>query len=108
MLTPAKDTPLERTIMYIKGGSARRIGEKLNYKFPVWQRGFSDHRIRDGEDYATHLEYIEQNPVKRRLLGIANEYPWSSASKQFRLDDPPQGLKPLSLLPRIGTAEAVP
>jgi REP element-mobilizing transposase RayT len=108
LLTPAKDTALERAVMYIKGGSARLIGEKFNSKFPVWQRGFRDHGIRDMEDYAAHVGYIEQNPVKRRLVRIANEYPWSSASRQFRLDDTPQGLKPLSQSLRVGTAEAVP
>lgn len=108
LLTPANDMPVERVVMYIKGGSARNIGEKLNFKFPVWQRGFSDHRVRDTQDYAAHVEYIEQNPVKRRLVGVASEYPRSSASGQFRLDDPPQGLKPESMAPRVGTAEAVP
>src|SRR3989304_1832955 len=47
LLTLAKDTPLERAVMYIKGASARKIGEMLNSKFPIWQRGFSDHRVRD-------------------------------------------------------------
>ena len=108
LLTPAKDRPLERAIMYIKGGSAQKIGEKLNSKFPVWQRGFSDHRVRDIEDYAAHVGYIEQNPVKRRLVRIASEYAWSSACGQFPLDDPPQGLKPLSMVPHIGMAKAMP
>ena len=108
LLTPAKDTPLERAVMYMKGGSARRIGGRLNSKFPVWQRGFSDHRVRDLDDYAAHVAYIEQNPVKRRLARAASEYPWSSASGQFRLDDRPQGLKPLHVYAGIGTAEAVP
>ena len=79
LLTPAEDVSLERTVMYIKGGSARRIGAKLKFKFTVWQRGFSDHRIRDVQDYAAHVEYIEDNPVKRRLVSAATEYPWSSA-----------------------------
>jgi len=102
LLTPEKDTPLERAIMYIKGRSARKIGETLNPKFRVWQRGFSDHRVRDTGDYASHAEYIEQNPVKRRLVGIAHEYPWSSACGRYELDAErhqyvvqPQGLKPL-------------
>jgi len=107
LLTPTS-LSLERVVMYIKGGSARRIGEKLNSKFPVWQRGFSDHRIRDLQDYATHLDYIEQNPVKRRLVSTPSEYPWSSASGRFELDDPPQGLKPLTERPSVGTAESVP
>ena len=108
LLTPASDTPLERAVMYTKGGSARKIGERFNSKFPTWQRGFSDHRVRDIEDYMGHVVYIEQNPVKRRLVGIASEYLWSSTSGRFRMDDVPQGLKPLSRPLRIGTAEAVP
>ena len=65
LLTHAKNTPVERAVMYIKGGSARKIGEALNSKFPVWQRGFSDHRGRDMEDYAAHVGY-HCCPVKSR------------------------------------------
>ena len=108
LLTPSGGTSLERAIMYIKGGSARKIGEKLAFKLPVWQRGFSDHRVRDIPDYATHVAYVEQNPVKRRLVVAAVEYLWSSASGKFSLDDPPQWLKPLPQDRIIGTAEAVP
>jgi len=107
LLTPV-NASLERAIMYVKGGSARRIGVKLDFKLPVWQRGFSDHRIRDLQDYKLHFEYIGQNPVIRGLVSTADEYAWSSASGRFELDDPPQGLKPLGLLQSIGTAEAVP
>ena len=92
--SPASCITLERAVQYIKGGSARRLGKELGLHFPVWQRGFSDHRIRDVEDYQTHVRYIEQNPVKRRLVELANQYPWSSASGKFQLDDVPQGLKP--------------
>ena len=83
------------TVQFVKGRSARRIGLELNSKFPIWQRGFSDHRIRDVQDYLVHANYLEQNPVKRRLVETASEYPWSSASGAW-MDDVPQGLKPLS------------
>ena len=97
-------------MQYIKGGSAHRIREERRFVFPVWQRGFSDHRIRDVADYEGHLRYIQQNAVKRRLVAVASEYRWSSASGKFRLDPPPQRLKPLGILagPSHGTAEAVP
>ena len=108
LLTPSGATTLERAVQYIKGGSARRIGKELNFRFPVWQRGFSDHRIREASDYGIHLRYIEQNPVKCRLAGAAAEYPWSSASGQYLLDEPPQGLKPRNRAAHNGTAEAVP
>ena len=107
LLTPLS-LPLERAAMYVKGGSARTIGEKLNSKFPVWQRGFSDHRIRDFADYMTHMEYIHQNPVDRRLADTPDEYPWSSGSGRYVIDDAPQGLKPLTKPSLLGTAEAVP
>ncbi len=94
LITPTPGVTVERTVQYIKGGSAHRIGKELAFRFPVWQRGFSDHRIRDTEDYQRHLRYIEMNPVKRRLSSKPEDYPWSSASGQFALDEPPQGLKP--------------
>lgn len=94
LLTPSDTTTLERAVQFIKGGSSHAIGETLRFQFPVWQSGFSDHRIRDAKDYETHVLYIDQNPVKRGLVAVARDYPWSSASGRFRMDDPPQRLKP--------------
>lgn len=95
LITPAGSVTVERAVQYIKGGSAHRIGEERKLTFPVWQRGFADHRVRDCEDYAVHVRYIEQNPVKRGIVSLAEEYVWSSASKRLKLDDVPQRLKPL-------------
>ena len=108
LLTPDASTSLERAVQFIKGGSARKIGKELKVQFPVWQRGFSDHRIRNAQDYETHVRYIEQNPVKRRLLVAARNYEWSSASGRFRLDEYPQGLKPPSRDLLFGTTKVVP
>lgn len=108
LLTPAPSTTLERVMQYIKGGSAHRIRQELAYRFPVRQRGFSDHRIRDGSDYLGHVRYIHENPVKEKLAGAPGEYPWSSAAGKWRLDEPPQGLKPLGAAVQYGTAKAVP
>src|SRR5690242_10347620 len=58
LLTPGRDKSLERVVQYIKGGSARQLGLEKNMKFPVWQRGFSDHRIRDVADFVAHRRYI--------------------------------------------------
>ncbi len=75
LLTPKDDITLERTIMLIKGGFSHRLASKL----PVWQRGFTDHRIRDREDFLTHLNYIHHNPVRARLSQLPEDYPYSSA-----------------------------
>jgi putative transposase len=108
LLTPGDSTSLERAVQFIKGGSAKVIREKLSFRFPVWQRGFSDHRIRDAEDYRLHARYLARNPVKKHLAASPAEYPWSSASAHFCCDEIPQGLKPLSAVAPAGTAEAVP
>ena len=74
LLTPQEIT-LERAIGLIKGGFSHKIGSKV----PVWQRGFTDHRIRNGEEFETRREYIHQNPVRSRLVAQAELYTYSSA-----------------------------
>jgi putative transposase len=95
LLTPAPGKSLERVMQYIKGGSARRLALERNMSFPVWQRGFSDYRIRAAADFAAHVRYIWENPVRKKLITVGNEFRWSSASGAYVLDEPPQGLKPL-------------
>ena len=74
----------------------------------VWQKGFSDHRIRDAGDYALHVSYIHQNPVKERFCERPEGCPYSSAYPGFGLDPAPQGLKPESFEPDTARLEAVP
>ena len=74
LLTPG-EIALERAIGLIKGGFSHRFGSK----FPVWQRGFTDHRIRDREEFETRRHYIHQNPVRGRIVDRAEMYAHSSA-----------------------------
>jgi len=86
LLTPAGDVTLERAIQLIKGGYSRAFGLAFGGN-EVWQRGFTDHRIRDSQDFERHRDYIHQNPVKRGLVEKAVEYRYSSAFPGFRLDE---------------------
>jgi putative transposase len=74
ILTP-QVIALERAVGFIKGGFSHRLGSKT----PVWQRGFTDHRIRDAEDMQTRRDYLHQNPVRANLVAAAQLYPYSSA-----------------------------
>jgi putative transposase len=74
ILTPLEIT-LERAVGMIKGGFSRRLGSK----FPVWQRGFTDHRIRDAADMEARRKYLLMNPVKAGLVESVETYRWSSA-----------------------------
>src|SRR5258708_17794902 len=106
LLTPK--TSLEKAVQFIKGGFSYRAKKELGSNVEVWQRGFSDHRIRDAEDYEKHAHYIWMNPVKKHLCEGPESYPYSSASKRWDLDPIPQRLKPCAQGAANGTAEAVP
>jgi REP-associated tyrosine transposase len=95
LLTPM--TSLERAVQFVKGGFSYRAKKELGSNLEVWQKGFSDHRIRDASDYRIHQIYVQQNPVRKRLCERAQEYPYSSARAGFDLDPAPQGLKPVTL-----------
>jgi putative transposase len=92
LLTPAPEISLERAMQFIKGGYSYRL-RKLE-KIQVWQESFTNHRIRDFEDYQRHCEYVRMNPVRARLVRDAASYAFSSANAEFRLDAVPLGLKP--------------
>ena len=100
---------LERAIQFVKGGFSFRAKKELGSNAEIWQRGFSDHRIRDWEDYERHVQYIRLNPVKRHLCEKPEQYSYSSAFPGWKLDPIPQGLKPGDYIrAAFGTAEAVP
>lgn len=78
LLTPEQGIALERAMQLIKGGSSRRIGKELGYEFPIWQTGFSDHRIRSQDDFTRYKKYISSNPVKKELVQDPAAYPFCS------------------------------
>jgi putative transposase len=106
LLTP--NTSLEKAIQFIKGGFSYRAKKELGSNMEVWQKGFSDHRIRDAEDYLRHVAYIRQNPVRKHLCDRVEGYPYSSAAAGIEVDPLPQGLKPVLLEGSYGAAEAAP
>ena len=86
LITPSDETTIEKAMQMIKGGSAHQMGIERPQQFPIWHRGFHDRWIRDAEQFWQAKSYIEQNPVKARLVGTAEQYPWSSASGKVILD----------------------
>ncbi len=93
LLTPAPDVTLERAIQFIKGGYSHALGAEPGRKCEVWQRGFTDHRIRDATDFDVHRNYIHDNPVKRGIVIEASDYRYCSAYPGFKLDTWPSAAK---------------
>lgn len=86
LLTPSHDLTLERTLQLIKGGYSYAAGQTFGKKIEIWERGFTDHRIRNAEDFEHHRYYINNNPVVRRLALMIGEYRYCSAFPGFKLD----------------------
>src|SRR5437870_11302221 len=71
------------------------FGMEFGKQKEVWQRGFTDHRIRDRADFEKHRGYIHDNPVAHRLVDRAMEYRYCLAYPGFKLDGlPSQQLRP--------------
>lgn len=93
ILTPSPDIALEKAVQLIKGGSSFQ----LNLPEAVWQPSFTNHRIRDAEDYAIHVGYIERNAVKARIVDQAQKYPLCSIFPGWKLDPIPTRAKARSV-----------
>jgi len=78
LLLTTQGTTLERAMQLIKGGYSRKIEAKLS----VWQKGFTDRRMRDEADFLAHKGYIHHNPVRAHLCQRPEDYHWSSAYLQ--------------------------
>lgn len=92
LLTPVE--ALEKSVQLVKGGFSYRAKRELNWQGDIWQRGFSDHRIRDLQDFDSHILYIQQNPERARLCATEDEYSYCSLSSAIAMDAVPQRLKP--------------
>ena len=86
LLTPAQDITIERAVQLIKGAYSHELGSLIGRSAEVWQRGFTDHRIRDANDFARHRNYIHRNPLVGKLVTDASEYRYCSAFPGFKLD----------------------
>ena len=94
LLTPAPDTPLEKAVQLIKGGFSFRAKKELGSNLEVWGTGYTEHRVKDADDYRQHVAYIHENPVRANLAETPLGYLYGSASGKWEIDPTPPWLKP--------------
>ncbi|MCL4523596.1 MAG: transposase [Acidobacteria bacterium] len=74
-------TPLRRITQSLKGFTAREANALLRRTGRrFWQDESFDHWVRDLEEFARIVTYIENNPVKAGLVAKPELWPWSSAA----------------------------
>jgi putative transposase len=94
LLAPQPTVALERAMQFVKGGFSYRLTRATGSRMEVWERSFTNHRIRDDADYEKHRSYVRMNPVRAGLVERPEDYPCSSAHEGFVLDEVPRRLKP--------------
>ena len=96
--------PLERAVQFVKGGFSFQAKRALQWRGDIWQPGFSDHRIRDIDDWDHHIDYLFKNTQSARSEGRAIR----GATGTLRLHPLPPWLKPQLSAAANGGAEAPP
>ncbi len=96
LIAPKPTIALERAMQFIKGGFSHRFMKETGSKMEIWERSFTNHRVRDESDYEQHRRYIHLNPVRAGFVETPRDYPYSSAHAGFSLDEAPRRLKPVA------------
>jgi putative transposase len=94
LLSVDDEHAIGRAMQLIKGGFSHALGQAGLKLKAVWQPSYYEHRVRDEMEYGRMRNYIHENPVRRALVGMAGEYPYSSARTAWPLDEVPERLKP--------------
>jgi REP element-mobilizing transposase RayT len=81
LLLPLRDErgwpySLPTILKLLKGTSARSVNKLTGSCGSVWQEESFDHVLRSQESFEEKLEYLRQNPVRRRLVRSPEDYKW--------------------------------
>jgi REP element-mobilizing transposase RayT len=77
IVSPGESTlPLSKFLNIFKGRTAAVLKDKENLR-KIWQRSAFDHVIRTKENLKTVIEYIMNNPVRKGIVGKADDYSYS-------------------------------
>ncbi len=93
LATPAIDLP--KLTRSLKGITAKRANAMLSLTGKAfWQDESYDRLVRNKWEFEKIRRYIEENPVRARLVQEASEYRWSSAAWATRGSPADQGVRP--------------
>ena len=67
---------LSEILQAIKGASVHKINRRMGRRGSLWQEESFDHVIRKSEDVNAKMAYVLNNPVRKKLVKRAREYPW--------------------------------
>lgn len=71
--------PLSTAIGKWKEWAAKRILAALAVDAPLWQPEFFDHVLRSQKSRAEKWDYMQENPVRAKLVERAKDWPYAGS-----------------------------
>ncbi|MGB8131736.1 MAG: transposase [Candidatus Angelobacter sp.] len=66
----------EEIVGAIKGASSHSVNKTLKRSGTVWQDESFDHVIRHADSLEQKIQYVRENPVRKRLVSRPEDYKW--------------------------------
>ena len=79
LCTPCAEYSLAAIMHSVKSFTSSEANKILNRSGQFWQKEYFDRYIRNAQQFAKTVAYIENNPVKATLCNRPEEWPYSSA-----------------------------
>jgi putative DNA methylase len=83
---PDSRSPLAAIMHSLKSYTAHEANKLLGRSGPFWQHESYDHWVRDEGELQRIIDYINNNPVKARLVSQPHEWLFGSARDRFLFD----------------------
>lgn len=75
--------------------TSRKLRPALYNGTSLWRRRYDDVPVPGANAVKTKINYIHENPVRRDLVDIPEDYPWSSAREYAELE---QGIVHITMI----------
>src|SRR5205085_655128 len=79
VVQPAAEGDLSRWMHWLQNTHVRRYHQHYHSSGHVWQGRFKSFPLQEDEHLLTVLRYVERNPVRAKLVRLAERWRWSSA-----------------------------
>jgi len=88
IVLPEQGNSISDVLMRVKVLAYRQISKARGSRGAIWQSRFYDHILTTRREFDETLECIHENPVRRKLVESAMDWPWSSAGWYAGLTGP--------------------
>jgi len=82
----AESASVELFIGTWKEWTAKYARRRLSMVVPLWQEEFFDHVLRAQESYEEKWKYVRENPVRAKLVGAPDDWPFQGELHPLRYE----------------------